>query len=66
MNITGLLLPLAIAPSILKYIKRTSEPGSVTTTPPTSKAGERPNCGIGRKAVHFENPDRWVCMPDFK
>ena len=66
MNITGLLLPLAIAPSILKYIKRTSTDTPGVITPPTSKAGIRPDCGIGRKAVHFENPDRWVCMPDFK
>jgi len=65
MNLTGLLLPLALAPAIIKFMKRTESEGSVTT-PPTSEAGERPNCGIGRKAVHFENPDRWVCMPDFK
>lgn len=64
MNITGLLLPLALAPTILKYIKRTSN-GTVTVTPPTAKVGERPNCGIGRKAVFFENPDRWVCVVDF-
>jgi len=35
-------------------------------TPPTSEAGLRPTCGLGEKAVHFENPDRWVCVPDFK
>ena len=64
MNITGLLLPLALAPSIIKYIKRTSK-DSVTVTPPTSEAGKRPNCGIGKKAVFFENPDRWVCVVDF-
>ena len=63
MNITGLLLPLALAPSILKYIKRTSK-GSGTITPPTSEAGKRPNCGIGKKA-RLEN-DQWVCIPDFK
>jgi len=64
-NITGLLLPLAIAPSILKYIQRTSKEDPVVT-PPTADIGKRPNCGIGKKAVFFENPDRWVCMPDFK
>jgi hypothetical protein len=35
-------------------------------TPPTSKAGLRPQCGLGEKAVFFENPDRWVCVPEFK
>ena len=32
---------------------------------PSSKAGVRPDCGIGKKAVFFENPDRWVCVVDF-
>ena len=31
---------------------------------PTSKAGVRPNCGIGKKAI-LEN-DQWVCVPEFK
>jgi len=35
-------------------------------TPPTSTAGARPDCGTGKKAVHFTNPDRWVCVPEFK
>ena len=35
-------------------------------TPPTSKAGIRPECGIGQKAVLLTNPDRWVCVPEFK
>jgi len=35
-------------------------------TPPTSTAGARPRCGFGEKAVHFTNPDRWVCVPEFK
>jgi len=65
MNITGLLLPLALAPAILKYIQRTSNDVNKIVTPPTAKVGERPNCGIGKKAVFFENPDRWVCIVDF-
>ena len=40
--------------------------GGVTPTPPTSEAGIRPECGIGQKAVHFTNPDRWMCVPEFK
>ena len=35
-------------------------------TPPTSEAGLRPACGPGEKAVFFQNPDRWVCVPKFK
>jgi len=35
-------------------------------TPPTSTAGARPDCGTGKKAVLFTNPDRWVCVPEFK
>jgi len=32
-------------------------------TPPTSKAGARPDCGPGKKAIlQF---DSWVCVPDF-
>jgi len=37
-----------------------------TVTPPTSEAGVRPSCGLGEKAVFFQNPDRWVCVPEFK
>jgi len=34
-----------------------------TVTPPTSKAGVRPDCGVGKKAIlQF---DQWVCVPDF-
>ena len=31
---------------------------------PTSKAGVRPNCGMGKKAI-LQN-DQWVCVPEFK
>jgi hypothetical protein len=31
---------------------------------PTSKAGVRPNCGLGAKAVLIN--DEWVCVPSFK
>ena len=31
---------------------------------PTSKAGIRPNCGLGSKAILVN--DEWVCVPDFK
>ena len=65
MNITGLLLPLALAPSILKYIQRTSK-GSVPTTPPTSEAGQRPKCKVGEKAIYVDYLDKYVCRLDFK
>ena len=31
---------------------------------PTSKAGIRPDCGIGKKAILQD--DQWVCVPTFK
>jgi len=34
--------------------------------PPTSTAGVRPDCGPGKKAVFFQNPDRWACVPKFE
>ena len=38
-------------------------PKSRVVTPPTSKAGARPDCGPGKKAIlQF---DTWVCVPDF-
>jgi hypothetical protein len=33
-------------------------------TPPSSKAGIRPNCGLGKKAILVN--DVWQCVPDFK
>jgi len=66
MNLTGLLLPLALAPAIIKFMKRTESNGSVTITPPTSEAGKRPTCGIGQKAVFNEHLDKYICVPDFK
>ena len=62
MNITGLLLPLAIAPSILKFMKRTKESN---VTPPTSKAGLRPICKVGEKAIFVDYKDAYVCRMDF-
>jgi len=64
MNITGLLLPLALAPAIMKFIKRTESKGSVT--PPTSEAGRRPTCKVGEKAVYNDHLDKYICVPDFK
>jgi len=38
-------------------------PKARVVTPPTSKAGLRPDCGPGKKAIlQFDN---WVCVPDF-
>jgi len=68
MNITGLLLPLALAPSIIKFMKRTESesngsPG--TTTPPTSKTGKRPTCPVGQKVIYDIGQDRYRCVVDF-
>ena len=34
-------------------------------TPPSGEQGVRPACGSREKAVFFQNPDRWVCVPKF-
>ena len=39
-------------------------PSTRPPTPPTSTAGERPDCGPGKKAIlQF---DKWVCVLDLK
>jgi len=48
---TGVFSP--VAPATVKEAK-----------PPSSKAGMRPDCGIGKKAVLIN--DNWVCIPSFK
>ena len=67
MNITGLLLPLALAPAIIKFMKRTeSESNGSVTTPPTSKTGVRTTCKIGEKLIYNDHLDKYICVPDFK
>jgi len=41
-----------------------TRPRKTDVTPPSSKSGVRPNCGLGSKAVLVN--DEWVCVPDFK
>ena len=36
------------------------------STPPTSKAGLRPKCGIGEEAVYDPHTDSWRCQIKFK
>ena len=38
-------------------------PKQTEPRPPTSKAGLRPDCGPGKKAIL--QYDQWVCVPDF-
>ena len=57
--------------SLLVLLKRGGDTGFTVSpktepTPPTSTAGVRPACGPGEKAVFFQNPDRYVCVPKFK
>jgi len=49
---------------LLKLLEESGivSPGK-TVTPPTSKAGLRPDCGPGKKAI-LQN-DQWVCVPTF-
>jgi len=65
-NITGLLLPLALAPAIMKFVKDSGSKNGNTITPPTSEAGKRPTCKIGQKAVYNDYLDKYICVPDFK
>ena len=51
--------------SIVVLLKLLGESEGLTTvTPPSSKAGLRPDCGPGKKAVLQK--DQWVCVPTFK
>jgi len=56
--------------SLLPLLKLLFDSGAVSpkapteVTPPSSKAGIRPNCGLGNKAILVN--DAWVCVPDFK
>jgi hypothetical protein len=54
--------------AMIALLKLAQDSGFVskTITPPTSKAGVRPSCGLGEKAVFFQNPDRYECVPEFK
>jgi len=53
---------------LLPLLKLIFDSGAVSpqapTTPPSSKAGIRPNCGLGKKAILVN--DVWQCVPDFK
>jgi len=61
MNLGALLVLVKLAGDTGFIVSPKREP-----TPPTSTAGVRPDCGTGEKAVFFQNPDRWVCVPKFK
>ena len=52
--------------TIITLLKLFEESGLTKRAPqdPTSKAGVRPDCGIGKKAI-LQN-DQWVCVPTFK
>ena len=39
-------------------------PTTVKGTKPSSDAGMRPDCSLGKKAVLIN--DKWVCIPSFK
>ena len=51
----------------ITFLKLLEDSGVVSpkrvATPPSSKAGLRPNCGQGKKAVLVD--DKWVCIPIF-
>ena len=53
----------AVSPKAPTFRERFGKP-TRDVTPPSSEAGIRPNCGLGKKAVLVN--DAWVCVPDFK
>ena len=58
MNLGSLLVLLKLADQVGFTVSPKTKP-----TPPTSKAGLRPDCGPGKKAIlQF---DQWVCVTDF-
>jgi hypothetical protein len=58
MDLGSLLVLLKLAADSGFTVSPKTEP-----TPPTSKAGLRPDCGPGKKAI-LQN-DQWVCVPKF-
>ena len=58
MNLGSVLVLLKLAADSGFTVSPKTEP-----TPPTSKAGLRPDCGPGKKAI-LQN-DQWVCVPKF-
>ena len=59
MDLGSLLVMLKLADDV----GFTVSPKQTEPTPPTSKAGLRPDCGPGKKAIlQF---DQWVCVADF-
>ena len=58
MDLGSLLVLLKLAADSGFTVSPKTEP-----TPPTSKAGVRPDCGPGKKAI-LQN-DQWVCVPKF-
>ena len=58
MNLGSFLVLLKLAGDTGFTVSPKTEP-----TPPTSKAGLRPDCGPGKKAI-LQN-DQWVCLPKF-
>jgi len=59
MDLGSLLVLLKLAADSGFTVSPKTEP-----TPPTSKAGLRPDCGPGKKAI-LQN-DQWVCVPKFE
>jgi len=59
-----------IVSALLPLLKIIFDSGAVSpqaptkVTPPSSKAGIRPDCGFGKKAILVN--DEWVCIPSFK
>jgi hypothetical protein len=53
--------------ALIPLFKLLEESGAVSpkrvVTPPSSKAGLRPDCGIGKKAVLVNG--EWVCITQF-
>ncbi len=59
--------------TIITLLKLFEESGLTSKTPqdPTSKAGMRPNCGLGSDAKLIQPDDTgqndyWICVPSFK
>ena len=60
---------------LLPLLKLIFDSGAVSpkapTTPPSSGAGVRPNCGLGSEAKLIQpdatgKNDYWICVPSFK
>jgi len=65
MNITGLLLPLAFAPAILKFMKRSPDQKLELSNGTRPERKDKRLCSVGEKPYFDPVLKEWRCIVDF-